>query len=174
MAKRRTLSRKTAAKATPNRAESVRRDRNVSRFDIVYQQVRAVLASARDRAWQAVNTAMVDAYWEVGRIIVEEEQAGKGRADYGKRVLEELSVRLTADFGKGFDPSNLRNMRMFFLVYPIRDALRHELSWTHYRHLLRSINPTLGRSTRRRRSMRTGRPASWRGRSTRCCSSASP
>lgn len=111
------------------------------RLDAVYGQVRDILAAARDRAWQAVNAAMVAAYWEVGRIIVEEEQAGEGRAGYGKRVLEELSRRLGADFGRGFDPSNLRNMRAFFLTYPIRDALRRELSWTHYRLLLRVANP---------------------------------
>jgi hypothetical protein len=132
MAKRRTLHRKSAAKATPNRAESVRRDRNASRFDSVYQQVRAVLASARDRAWQAVNTAMVDAYWEVGRIIVEEEQAGKGRADYGKRVIDGLSERLRVEFGKGYDRSNLFHMRAVFLAYPKVDAVRRQLSWTHY------------------------------------------
>jgi hypothetical protein len=85
---------------------------------------------------------MVGAYWEVGRVIVEEEQAGKESAGYGKRVLEGLAGRLQAEFGKGFDQSNLRNMRTFFVTYPIRDALRHELSWTHYRLLLRLDNPT--------------------------------
>jgi predicted nuclease of restriction endonuclease-like (RecB) superfamily len=84
---------------------------------------------------------MVDAYWEVGRVIVEDEQAGKQRASYGKRVLEGLAERLQAEFGKGYDQSNLRNMRAFFVTYPIRDALRHELSWTHYRLLLRVDNP---------------------------------
>jgi hypothetical protein len=88
---------------------------------------------------------MVDAYWEVGRIIVEEEQAGKGRADCGKRVLEELPARLTADFGKDYDPSKLRNMRSFFLVYSIRDAPRHELSWTHHRPI--SARTTIDRSS---------------------------
>ena len=141
MAKKRTPSRKPAAKTPTRRIGTARRRGDASRLDAIYQQVRAVLASARDRAWQAVKTTMVEAYWEVGRIIVEEEQAGKGRADYGRRVLDELSARLTADFGKGYDPSNLRNMRAFFLVYPIRDALRYELSWTHYRHLLRVDKP---------------------------------
>jgi predicted nuclease of restriction endonuclease-like (RecB) superfamily len=89
----------------------------------------------------AVNTVMVDAYWEVGRVIVEDEQAGKQRAGYGKRVLEGLAERLQAEFGKGYDPSNLRNMRAFFVIYPIRDALRRELSWTHYRLLLRVDDP---------------------------------
>ena len=70
---------------------------------------------------------MVEAYWEVGRVIVDDEQAGKVKADYGKRVLEGLAQRLTVEFGKGFDQSNLRNMRSFFMSYPIR-ALRRELS----------------------------------------------
>ncbi len=112
-----------------------------SLLDALYAQVREILTLARDRAWQAVNTAMVESYWEVGRVIVEEEQAGKGRAGYGKRVLEGLAQRLTVEFGKGFDQSNLRNMRAFFLSYPIRDALRRELSWTHYRLLLRVDKP---------------------------------
>ena len=73
-------------------------------------------------------------------VIVEDEQAGKQRASYGKRVLEGLAERLQAEFGKGFDQSNLRNMRAFFVTYPIRDALRRELSWTHYRLLLRVDN----------------------------------
>ena len=84
---------------------------------------------------------MVEAHWEVGRVIVEDEQAGKERAGYGKRVLEGLARRLQAEFGKGFDQSNLLNMRAFFLAYPIRDAVRHELCWTHYRFLLRVEDP---------------------------------
>jgi len=68
-------------------------------------------------------------------------QPRKQRASYGKRVLEGLAERLQVEFGKGFDQSNLRNMRAFFVIYPIRDALRRELSWTHYRLLLRVDNP---------------------------------
>ena len=109
-------------------------------LDALHEQIREILTAARDRAWQAVNTTMVGAYWEVGRVIVEDEQAGEKRAGYGKRLLEKLAERLQVDFGKGFDPSNLRNMRAFFMTYPIRDALRHELSWTHYRLILRVEN----------------------------------
>ncbi|SFW57980.1 Predicted nuclease of restriction endonuclease-like (RecB) superfamily, DUF1016 family [Pseudomonas sp. NFACC19-2] len=72
-----------------------------------------------------------------GRHIVEFEQAGKARAAYGKNLLTALAKGLTAEFGKGFDATNLRHMRAFFLAFPIRDALRRELSWTHYRTLLR-------------------------------------
>src|SRR5262249_40744804 len=115
MAKKRKQPQKTPAQSPANRPTPRTRKSTETRLDAVYRQVRDILASARDRAWQAANTAMVQAYWEIGRIIVEEEQAGRGRADYGKRVLEGLSERLTVEFGKGFDPSNLRNMRSFFL-----------------------------------------------------------
>jgi predicted nuclease of restriction endonuclease-like (RecB) superfamily len=111
------------------------------RLDTLYGQVRDILASARDQAWQAVNTAMVQAYWEVGRVIVEEEQAGRGKANYGKRVIDGLSQRLREEFGKGYDRSNLFHMRAFFLSYPKIDAVRRQLSWTHYRLLLRVEKP---------------------------------
>ena len=77
---------------------------------------------------------MVCAYWEIGRSIVE-EQGYEERARYGDQLIQGLSERLTTDFGKGFDVSNLRYMRLFYLAFPIRDALRHELTWTHYRRL---------------------------------------
>jgi predicted nuclease of restriction endonuclease-like (RecB) superfamily len=112
-----------------------------ARLDTIYRQVREILSEARGRAWQAVNAAMVEAYWEIGRAIVEEEQAGKERADYGKRLVEGLSERLKAEFGRGFDRSNLFHMRAFYLAYPKVDALRRQLSWTHYRLLLRVDNP---------------------------------
>lgn len=83
---------------------------------------------------------MVQSYWEIGRLIVEEEQQGASRAAYGKQQLQILSEALTARFGKGFDVRNLRNMRQFYLTFPIRNAVRTELSWTHYRHLLRIEN----------------------------------
>lgn len=83
---------------------------------------------------------MVEAYWEIGRSIVE-QQGGAERAEYGEALLRELSRRLTEDFGKGFDESNLRYMRRFYLTFPIRNALRTELSWTHYRRLSRVADP---------------------------------
>lgn len=103
----------------------------------LYQQVKEVLTRARSRTWQAVNAEMVGCYWEIGRLIVEEEQRGAVRAEYGRQLIEQLSAQLVTDFGKGFDKSNLWNMRAFFSAYPILDALRRELTWTHYRILLR-------------------------------------
>jgi predicted nuclease of restriction endonuclease-like (RecB) superfamily len=110
-------------------------------FESGYRRVREILEDARRQAHRAINAAMVLAYWEVGRTIVEEEQKGKARADYGKRLIDELSKRLTSDFGKGFDRSNLFHMKAFFLAFPKVDALRRELSWTHYRLLLKVEKP---------------------------------
>lgn len=105
--------------------------------DSVYKDIKSILNEARGNAYKAVNFIMVEAYWQVGKRIVEEEQKGKKRAGYGEQLLGNLSIKLSQDFGKGFDPFNLWNMRKFYLSFPILDALRRELSWTHYRTLLR-------------------------------------
>ena len=116
-------------------------DQDLIRFNSdLYGAIRRVLETARQSAYKAVNFAMVQAYWQIGRLIVEDEQNGEARAEYGKKVLEELSRRLTADFGKGFDARELRKMRQFYLLFQKWDAVRPELSWTHYRLLLRVEN----------------------------------
>ena len=102
----------------------------VSEIGAVIQQARGVLV-------QQVNAAMVQSYWHIGRLIVEHEQQGQTRAAYGQQQLQYLSQQLTATFGKGFDASNLRNMRQFFLAFPICDTVCRELSWSHYRLLMR-------------------------------------
>ena len=99
--------------------------------------LRDLIQQGRQRALRAVDMVQVQTCWEVGRHIVEFEQGGEARAAYGQRLLPVLAQALTADFGRGFDASNLRYMRLFYRAFPIRDALRHELSWTHYRVLLR-------------------------------------
>lgn len=101
-----------------------------------YEQVASILEEARGNAYRAVNFAMVQAYWDIGRRIVE-EQGGEGRAEYGSALIKELSKRLTADFGKGFTITNLKYMRQFYLAFPIGHALRDQLTWTHYRALSR-------------------------------------
>jgi len=103
----------------------------------LFSDIRQVIEQARVQVKQTVNTAMVQAYWQVGHLIVEDEQQGQARAEYGKAQLRNLSQQLTQEFGKGFDITNLRNMRRFYLAFEKRDALRLELSWTHYRTLLR-------------------------------------
>ncbi len=103
----------------------------------IYEEISHIIRLGKQKVFQAVNSEMLFTYWEVGRKIFEEEQKGENRAEYGKFLIKNLSERLTQDFGKGFDQSNLRNMRLFYKACPIRDALRHNLSWTHYRTILR-------------------------------------
>ncbi|MDY0329778.1 MAG: PDDEXK nuclease domain-containing protein [Thiomonas sp.] len=104
-------------------------------------QIAEIVQRARSHVRQSVNQAMVVCYWEIGRLIVEHEQQGQARAAYGQRQLAALSARLTDRFGKGFDVSNLRNMRRFYQAFPIRETVSPELSWSHYNALARIDNP---------------------------------
>ena len=104
-----------------------------------YEQIKKILFEARNKAYQTANFAMVEAYWNIGKSIVE-QQDGEERAEYGARLIAELSKQMTADFGKGFTAANLKNMRQFYLTFPNGYALRSELSWTHYRLLMRVEN----------------------------------
>jgi hypothetical protein len=81
------------------------------------QAIRELVQQARQQVQRSVNSAMVQTYWHIGRLIVEDEQQGEARAQYGAQQLEQLSSRLTEEFGKGFDVRNLRNMRAFFKLF---------------------------------------------------------
>ena len=120
--------------------ESNIKDIGLSASSPLFAEIRQILINARKTAYKAVNFAMVTAYWNIGRLIVEDEQQGNTRAEYGKAVLADLSVRLTEEFGKGFDERELRRIRQFYLMFPKWDALRPELTWTHYRLLIRVQN----------------------------------
>lgn len=100
----------------------------------IYQSIREVLERARTNAYKAINFAMVEAYWEIGRQI---DEAVGDRAKYGKGLLQFLSAQLTTEFGKGFTERNLRAMRQFYSAFPIRHTLCAELSWSHYRLLMK-------------------------------------
>ncbi|OGV97064.1 hypothetical protein A2W24_06380 [Microgenomates group bacterium RBG_16_45_19] len=133
-----------------------------------YEAITEILRAARSNAYRAVNFTMVEAYWNIGRMVVEEEQQGKERAGYGKALMGNLSERLTLDFGKGFNASNLWAFRQFYLAFPILrtlcgesfetqisqqqkgddvsvlsipSSLRRELTWSHYRLLIRVEKP---------------------------------
>ncbi len=113
-------------------------DRSLSvNIDVLLGQLRALIADARKEAKRTVDVIQVRTCWEIGHHIVEFEQGGQARAAYGKKLLSRQAESLTGEFGKGFDVSNLRYMRLFYKAFPMCDALRHELSWTHYRTLLR-------------------------------------
>lgn len=109
------------------------------------QDIRQILQQARHQAYSAVNAAMVEAYWRIGQRIVEEEQQGSQRAEYGKGLIKELSRQLSGEFGKGFSVANLENFRKFYLTFPAGEksyALRRKLTWTHYRLIMRVENAT--------------------------------
>ena len=99
--------------------------------------VKELIISARQRVYRIANAALLETYWQIGKLIVENEQQGNAKAQYGKATLKNLSQALAQEFGKGYDYSNLTNMRNFYMAFPILDAVRQELSWTHYRLLAR-------------------------------------
>jgi hypothetical protein len=133
-------SRKIQKPTTQKKSVALVPRRSIEPVDVsgLYEEVRTILDEARHRAARSVNVEMVRAYWLIGQAIVEHEQQGKGRADYGERLIKSLSERLTDEVGRGFSKNNLWYMRQFYLTYPEKlHALRGELSWTHYRLLLK-------------------------------------
>lgn len=114
-------------------------DKAVKNPSVFYLKVSELLRRAHQTVIQAVNKTMVLAYFEIGRMIVEEEQNGKGRAEYGTQLLNDLSQRLTDEFGKGFSLTNIKQMRSFYLVYSKGQTVPDEfnLSWSHYLKLMR-------------------------------------
>lgn len=104
-----------------------------------YDEIRNILHTARNKVYQTANFAMVEAYWNIGKSIIK-EQGGDEKAAYGTGLLKELSEQMTRDFGKGFTVTNLKYMRQFYLTFPNGHALRGELSWTHYRLLMKVEN----------------------------------
>lgn len=110
----------------------------------IHSDIKTILEQARGKARSAVNAAMVEAYWLIGQRIVIEEQQGQLKADYGKRLMQDLSIVLTSDFGKGFSYANLYNCRQFYLTFPQREILYtacRELSWSHLRLIMRVDSP---------------------------------
>ncbi|OLR54963.1 hypothetical protein BHK98_02040 [Hornefia porci] len=102
----------------------------------VFEEIKDLLIKARQHVATQVNTELLYTYWNVGRIIVRNEQENQERAEYGKQLLKQLSKELTQEFGKGFSRANLYNMRLFYLSYPKIQTVSGKLSWSHYCELL--------------------------------------
>ena len=113
---------------------------NKQEADRLYEEIRNLLISARKKVITTVNSALVMTYWQVGKMIVE-AQGGEERAGYGTNLLKNISDRLSKEFGKGFDASNLRYMRQFYMAFPNCDALSRNLTWTHYKKIIKVTNP---------------------------------
>ena len=156
---KKTIKHKKDKKVRQPVAEIKKQIRPSRSINSVYVEIKSILEEARNNACQAVNFAMVQAYWHIGQLIVEEEQKGFKRAGYGQHLLKTLSEKLTLEFGSGFSEQNLRSFRQFYLVFMkrsavqstfrkkgsiidgIRSAVRSELSWTHYKLLMRVDDP---------------------------------
>lgn len=108
---------------------------NLSEINI-YESIRTTVSEAKKKVYSTVNFVMIETYWNIGKQICE-AQGNNDRAEYGTGLLKYLSEKLTEEFGKGFEESNLRRMRQLYVSFKNCDALRHELSWTHYRMLLK-------------------------------------
>jgi predicted nuclease of restriction endonuclease-like (RecB) superfamily len=103
-------------------------------------ELKNIIQLAKTKVLTVVNTTMVNTYWQIGKMLVEDEQQGNKRAKYGKQQLQNISKELTKEFGKGFEPRNLRNMRQFYIAFPIWQSVNAKLSWTHYVRLIRIEN----------------------------------
>ena len=103
----------------------------------LFSSIKEIIIESRSRTFRMVNSILIETYWQIGKTIVEDELQGKHRAEYGRATLKNLAKQLTLEFGSGFDERNLNNMRAFYKSFPIWNALRTELSWTHYRLLSR-------------------------------------
>jgi DUF1016 N-terminal domain len=114
----------------------------VNSFENIHAEAKSIIEIGRKATYQAINTNMVKTYMELGRLMVEEEQKGNSRADYGKYLIVELSKRLINDYGKGYSKQNLWSFKQFYQEFPILSALRRELTWTHYKLLMRIQNPS--------------------------------
>ncbi|MDQ0065959.1 DUF1016 N-terminal domain-containing protein [Chryseobacterium lathyri] len=103
--------------------------------DSLFQSVKEIIKQSREKVFRIANFTLLLTYWQIGKLIIEDEQQGKERAEYGKQTLKNLSKKLILEFGKGFDYTNLSNMRKFYTAFPIVDTLSLQLSWSHYRLL---------------------------------------
>ena len=108
----------------------------------LFTAVKTIINNARQVAYRSNNSILLHTYWQIGNLIVEEEQGGNEKAQYGKAVLKNLSNQLMLEYGKGFDERNLNNMRAFYSAFSIWNAVRTELSWTHYRIISRIEDQT--------------------------------
>ncbi len=129
--------------STDNNTYSIDKLTNLPATADITKDIKKILHDARQITAQAINTAMVTAYWLIGRRIVLEEQEGKQRAEYGKRILQNISKDLTEEFGNGFSYANLKNMRQFYMTYPDEKGytLCSQLPWSHNRLIMRVSNP---------------------------------
>ena len=116
--------------------KAVKIDGKEKKLNNMFEQIKDLVENSRNRIYTAVNVEMLDLYWHIGEIIMQIQQ-GVQRANYGAAVLEELSLKLSTEFGKGFSKRNLERMRKFYTSFPIATTLSSQLGWSHYLELIK-------------------------------------
>ncbi|MBQ9071662.1 MAG: DUF1016 family protein [Bacilli bacterium] len=106
------------------------------KFNPIFKEIRSLILNSKNNIYRTVNNEMLNLYWNIGKIIME-IQKGKERTNYGDMILEKLSLKLTKEFGRGFSVINLRRMRKFYSLFPIRSTVSNELSWSHYLEIIK-------------------------------------
>ncbi len=109
---------------------------NNNEINNIFNAIKQLVINSKNKVYSAVNTEMLNLYWNIGKAIMEIQQ-GDERANYGDAVLEKLSEKLTAEFGKGFSKRNLERMRKFYIYFPIATTVSSQLSWSHYLEIIK-------------------------------------
>ena len=106
--------------------------------DKLFVEIRNLIEESRNIVYKTINIEIINLHWNIGKMIIE-KQGGSNRAKYGEMLIEGISKKLTSYYGKGFSIQNLRRMRQFYMLYPIRSSIMSELSWTHYLELIKIV-----------------------------------
>ena len=132
-------------------------ENQTSNYEALVKKISGSYITAQTKTVNAVNANLLEAYWEIGKYIVEFEQNGSSRAEYGKKLLENLSKDLSLMHGKGFSLSNLKRMRQLYGSYSIGAKPSHQLSWSHYVELLKIDDPLERNFMKSRQFLKIGR-----------------
>lgn len=119
-----------------NKNKIINNKNEVINIDNIYNDIKEKILTARSKMLKHIDTTMTEVYWYVGKITYELSE-NSTKASYGKKIIEELSIKLTNEFGNGFSPASIRRMRKFYEVYPIWSAVPTELSWSHFQEPIR-------------------------------------
>ncbi len=138
------------------------------RKDLIFQ-IKSIISNSQERAIRSVDFERVLMYWQIGKVIFEEEQSGMDRAAYGTFLIKSLSNELQPTFGSGFSVRQLEMCRQFFRVFPITNALRSQFSWTHYRNFIRIENEDKRAFYLAESEKNKGRRGNWRDKLTVNC-----
>ncbi len=127
-----------------------------AKYNDVYNDIKKIMEKSKESVVRTVNSTLVRTNWEIGRLIIEDEKNHGNRAEYGKYLVDNLSAKLTKEYGRGFSRSNLFNMRNLYLKYPTVQTLSGQLTWSHYCELLGISDDNKRSSMKKKLLIRSG------------------